>query len=73
MIQNIKNNSILQFFTDITYYATPTVSKKYKIFSIFGFDTKERKTQLCVLALISNENHETLGAIFFIFKKYLLF
>ena len=69
MIQNIKNNSILQFFTDVTYYATPTVSKKYKIFSILGFDTKERKTQLCVLALISNENHETFGAIFLHLKK----
>ena len=72
MIQNIKNNSILQFFTDVTYYATPTVSKKYKIFSILGFDTKERKTQLCVLALISNENHETFGAIFLHLKKYIL-
>ena len=69
MIKNIKNNSILQFFTDVTYYATPTVSKKYKIFSILGFDTKERKTLLCVLALILNENHETFGAIFLHLKN----
>lgn len=69
MIKNIKNNSILQFFIDVTYYATPTVSKKFRIFSILGFDTKERKTLLCVLALISNENHETFGAIFLHLKK----
>ena len=47
----------------------PTVSEKFKIFSILGFDTKERKTLLCVLALISNENHETFGAIFLHLKK----
>ena len=69
MIKNIKNNRILQFFTDVTYYAMPTVSKKFKIFSILGFDTKERKTLLCVLASISNENHETFGALFLHLKK----
>jgi len=67
IIQNIKN--ILKFFTDVTYYATPTVSKKYKIFSLFGFYTKERKTQLCVLALISNENQETFEANFLHLKN----
>ena len=44
MKDNLKNENVYQFFTDVTYYATPTSSKKFKIFSILGFDSKEVKT-----------------------------
>ena len=30
MIQNLTNNNIYQYFTDVTYYVTPTASKNIK-------------------------------------------
>lgn len=56
MRENLQNQNIYQFFTVVTYYVTPTSLKKFKIFSILGFDSKEIKTVLCTLALILNEN-----------------
>ena len=64
MKTNFNNDNIIQFFSDATYYVTPTVTKKYKIFTILGFDIKEVKTKLCCIALIQNENYETFGSIF---------
>lgn len=52
MKENLKNENIYQFFTDLTYYVTPTLSQKFKIVSILGFDDKDVKTLLCELALI---------------------
>ena len=69
MIANLENTYIIQYFTDVTYYVIPSVSKKYKIFSLLGFDVKEKKTKLCTLALIQNENYETFGALFLHLKN----
>ena len=68
MIENLTNNNIIQYFTDVTYYDTPTASKKYKILSVLGFDIIDKKTKLCTLALNANENHETYGSIFLYLK-----
>ena len=40
---NILDNNILQFFGDVAYYVTPISTKTYKIFSILGFNIKEKK------------------------------
>ncbi len=32
------NKNIKQYFVDITYYSTPSYTKKYKIFIIIGFN-----------------------------------
>ena len=71
MKQNLNNNNIYQYFADVTYYATPTVCKTYKIFTILGFNIREKRTNLCALALISNENYETFNEIFkFLYNQY---
>ena len=48
MIENLTNNNIIQYFTDVTYYVTPTASKKYKILSVLGFDIIDKKTKVCI-------------------------
>ena len=71
MKTNFNNDNIIQLFSDVTYYVTPTVTKKYKIFTILGFDIKEVKTKLCFIALIQNESYEIFGSIFLYLKdKY---
>ena len=70
MYENVDNCNILQYFSDVTYYATPTVSKKYKIWTLLGFDVKERKTKLCTMALIQNELFETFASIFLELKNH---
>ena len=42
MQENLSNKNIMQYFTDVTYYVTPTVTKKHKIFSLLGFDILEK-------------------------------
>ena len=49
MIANLENTYIIQYFTDVTYYVIPSVSKKYKIFSLLGFDVKEKKLNYMLL------------------------
>ena len=71
MKTNFNNDNIIQLFSDVTYYVTPTFIKKNKIFTILGFDIKEVKTKLWCIALIQNENYETFGSIFLYLKdKY---
>ena len=67
MKNNLSDNNIFQYFSDVTYYVTPTSTKTFKIFSILGFNLNEKKTKLCTIALITNENYETFLEIF----KYL--
>jgi len=37
------NKNIKQYVVDITYYSTPSYTKKYKIFIIKGFDILDNK------------------------------
>ena len=60
MESNIKEKDNIQFFTDITYYAIPPKPVKYKILILLAFNNKEFKSILCSIALIANENKETL-------------
>ena len=58
------NKNINQYFGDIIYYSTPTYTKKYKILIIIGFDFVEKKSKLCSIILLENENIETFYTIF---------
>ena len=40
---NLNNENVLQYFTDVTYYSTPTATKTYKILSLLGFDILNKK------------------------------
>ena len=41
MINNICNPKNIQYFQDITYYATPGNNKKYKILVILAFNLEK--------------------------------
>jgi len=73
MYDNLDNINIIQYFADVTYYATQTASKKYKIWSLLGFDIKQRNTKLCTMALVQNEVYETFACIFTELKKHFKF
>ena len=60
MESNIKEKDNIQFFTDIAYYAIPPKPVKYKILILLAFNNKEFKSILYSIALIANENKETL-------------
>ena len=59
MYNNLNNENVIQYLTDVTYYSTPTVIKTYIILSLLGYDILNKKTLLCCLALIIKENVET--------------
>ena len=59
MIENINNKSNVQYFMDVTYYATPPNNKKFKLLIILAFNNNLYKTLLCNISIISNENKET--------------
>lgn len=48
----------------MTYYSTPTYTKKYKTLIIIGFDLEENKPKLVSIILLENENIETFYTIF---------
>ena len=71
MTQNIINKSNIQYFIDVTYYATPPNNKKFKILIILAFNRDSYNTILCNISIISNENKETFISIFnYLKNKY---
>ena len=58
MIKNlIKNTEIgSQFFSDCTYYCITRINNNFKLFIIIAFNKEILVSQLCVIALIRNEN-----------------
>ena len=69
MKENIKNQENIQYFLDVTYYATPPNNKKYRILIIISFNSELFRTLLCNISIISNENKETFFTIFDYLKK----
>ncbi len=59
MIDNITNKNNIQYFMDVTYYATPPNNKKFKLLIILAFNNNLYKTLLWNISLICNENKET--------------
>ena len=55
MINNIRNKHNIQYFIDVTYYATPPNINKYKLLIIIAFNIEEYKTVLCNISILSNE------------------
>ena len=73
MINNIANKNNIQYFIDVTYYATPPNNKKFKILIIIAFNRETYNTILCNISLISNENKETFCQVFNYLKNKHLF
>ena len=73
MNENMKKNIVLidnnQFFVDTTFQCIPPQHKGLKLFVILTYNKKLNKTLLCLLALIYNENFETISEIFNFLKK----
>ena len=67
MKKNLVLEGNIQFFADTTYDVIPPQNKGMKSFVMLTFNNKLNKVLLCLLALIYNENRETLEEIF----KYL--
>ena len=64
MENNIQNTDNMQYFSDTTYYVIPPYNKSYKLWILLTFNKKFMKTLLCCMALIKNENKETITKIF---------
>ena len=63
MKENIKNEKKIQYFLDVTYYATPPNNKKYRTLIILSFNSELFRTLLCNKSIISKENKETFCTI----------
>lgn len=59
MEDNIKKDGNIQYFMDVTYYATPPNTQKYKLLTVLAFNRIDYKSIICCLAIIQNENKET--------------
>ena len=68
MNSKMKKNLILkdniQFFADTTYDCVPPHNCKMKLFILLAYNKNLNKILLCMMALIFNENKETLESIF---------
>ena len=62
--KNIKDPNNNQYFCDTTYYTIPPHNKGSKIWILLSFNIKLMKTLLCCIAIIRNENKETIIRIF---------
>ena len=67
MKQNILLKDNIQYFADTTYDCVPPQSSHMKLFVLLAYNKTKNKILLCIMALIYNENCETLECIF----KYL--
>ena len=63
MITNIINKDNIQYFMDVTYYATPPNTSKYKLLVILAFNRDLYKSIICNLSILQNENKETFVTI----------
>ena len=71
MIENMNNKNITQYFSDCTYYCVPPQSKGMKLFVLIGYDNIQSKSIILLLALIKNENKETIDVILeYLINKY---
>ena len=71
MISNITKNDNIQYFMDVTYYATPPNTSKYKLLVILAFNRELFKSIICNLSIIQTENKETFITILeFLKNKY---
>ena len=69
MKENIKNEKNIQYFFDVTHYATPPNNKKYRILIILSFNSELFRTLLCSISIITKKNKETFCIIFDYLKK----
>ena len=69
MKNNIMLNDNIQYFGDTTYDCVPPQNRGLKLFVLLCYNKKYNKILLCTLALIYNENKETLEEIFKFLKK----
>ena len=77
MNEKMKKNIVLednnQFFADTTFQCIPPQHKGLKLFILLTYNKKLNKNLLCLLALIYNENFETICEIFNFLKKITIF
>ena len=64
MKKNISLKDNIQYFGGITYDCVPPQNNKMKLFAFLSYNKNLNKILLCMLALIYNENTETLETIF---------
>ena len=63
MEENIVKKENIQYFFDVTYYATPPGIYKFKLLVILAFNRELFKSIIINLSLIQNENKETFVTI----------
>lgn len=64
MKKNIPLKDNIQYFGDTTYDCVPPQNNKMKLFALLCYNKNMNTILLCMLALIYNENTETLETIF---------
>ena len=69
MKKNLVLDGNIQFFADTTFDVIPPQNKGMKLFVMLTFNNKLNKVLLSLLALIYNENRETLEEIFNFLKR----
>ncbi len=62
--KNIMEKENTQYFADTTYDAVPHQNSHMKLFVLLSYNKLKNKILLCTMALIYNENTETLETIF---------
>ncbi len=63
MKKNIMEKDNIQYFADTTYDAVPPQNSHMKLFVLLSYNKICNKILLCMLALINNENAETIEKI----------
>ncbi len=58
--KNIMEKENTQYFADTTYDAVPHQNSHMKLFVLLSYNKLKNKILLCTMALIYNENTETL-------------
>ena len=69
MLKNLLNSNIEQYFGDATYHCIPPTIRKYKLYVISGFNLKDKKTHICLYALLPDEKFITYDKLFSILKN----
>ena len=64
IIDNLKNNQIIEFFFDCTYKCVPPTKPKMMLMVLCGYNNFSKKTVLCVFILLQNEKEFTFKKIF---------
>ena len=69
MVQNIKEEENIQFFSDTTYYCIPPQCKSLKMWIMLSYNKKYNKILICNISLIKNKNLETFKNIISYLKE----